>query len=296
MENLAKLISRHARGGKVDVPPDASPRLRKLRGIKAVLFDVYGTLFSSSAGDISLVSQENRDELMHAVLSSNGIKPCSGGPSGGLHEQFLETIEEHQLQRQSEGVRFPEVEIRSVWKDYLSKLQSSGRMQPVQDAPIERLAVEFECRVNPVQAMPGVRECLSRLRDSKRKMGIISNAQFYTPLLFSGLLGSDLVELGFSDDISVWSYRLLEGKPSQRLYQVAADCLRDRYSIEPHAVLYIGNDMRNDIWPAQATGFHTALFAGDSLSLRRRLDDPACNKVIPDIEVTHLMQLFDCID
>ncbi len=59
----------------------------------------------------------------------------------------------------------------------------------------------------------------------------------------------------------------------------------------PEEILYLGNDIRNDIWPAQAEGFRTALFAGDRRSLRLRADDPDCGNVRPDWVVTGLEQL-----
>jgi putative hydrolase of the HAD superfamily len=63
----------------------------------------------------------------------------------------------------------------------------------------------------------------------------------------------------------------------------------------PDQVLYVGNDMRNDICPAAATGFHTALFAGDKRSLRLREDDRKCARTRPDIIITDLMQLLENI-
>ena len=195
-----------------------------------------------------------------------------------------------------QGIEFPEVEIRAVWQDFLSGLKEDGHLQDTELPPVEPIAVEFECRVNPVQQMPGLQSCLAGVKKSDHVMGIISNAQFYTPLLFSGLLDASLRELGFREKVSVWSYKLLEGKPSQRLYSIAAETLQEVYAIEPPEVLYIGNDIRNDIWRAQAIGFRTGLFAGDALSLRRRADDPCCREVVADLELTHLDQLADCLD
>ena len=87
----------------------------------------------------------------------------------------------------------------------------------------------------------------------------------------------------------------LEGKPSQKLYRLAAERLKAHHNLPPEQCLYIGNDMRNDIWPAQALGFKTALFAGDRLSLRRRDCHPACADLIPDLEITELMQVLKTI-
>ena len=51
----------------------------------------------------------------------------------------------------------------------------------------------------------------------------------------------------------------------------------DRYDVQAPEVLYVGNDILNDIlkniWPAATVGWETALFAGDKRSLRLRTDD-----------------------
>jgi len=53
--------------------------------------------------------------------------------------------------------------------------------------------------------------------------------------------------------------------------------------------------MLNDIYPANAIGFQTALFAGDQRSLRLRTDDPRCVNLKPDLVLTDLAQLLKYI-
>ena len=122
-------------------------------------------------------------------------------------------------------------------------------------------------------------------------MGIISNAQFYTAYLFKWFLGSDLNDLGFDPELVYYSYQYEIAKPSPILFQLAAQKLKER-GITPPCVLYIGNDMLNDIYPAKAIGFQTALFAGDRRSLRLRADDPRCKHLRADLVITDLDQLI----
>ena len=128
--------------------------------------------------------------------------------------------------------------------------------------------------------MPGLKETLAAIRERGLLLGIVSNAQFYTPLLFEAFLGAPPDELGFTPDCCVWSYREREGKPSTALYEKLATAL-EASSIAPDQTLYVGNDVRNDIRPAQRIGFKTALFAGDQRSLRLRQDDPECAAIKP---------------
>jgi putative hydrolase of the HAD superfamily len=87
-----------------------------------------------------------------------------------------------------------------------------------------------------------------------------------------------------------YSYRFEVAKPSPKLFMLAAEKLGAR-EILPTEVLYVGNDMLNDIYPAKTIGFQTALFAGDRRSLRLRAEDPRCRNLAADVVVTNLIQL-----
>ncbi|MGB0415757.1 MAG: HAD family hydrolase [Coraliomargarita sp.] len=289
------LIHNRRQTGTVELPEDAARRLVPLDGIRAVVFDIYGTLFSSGVGDISLATEQNRDSALKAVLRDNGIQLSAKGEECRIDNALHAVIHSHQDRRRDDGIEYPEVEIRAVWVDFIQQLLTDGLLEPEFEADIETLVIDYESRVNPTQAMPGLQTTLDKLRAQGRVLSIISNAQFCTPLLFETYLQHDLKELGFSLDCAVWSYEQLEGKPSKRLYEVSAALLKAHHGIEPGEVLYVGNDMRNDIWPAQLVGYKTALFAGDRLSLRRRPDDPRCKDVVADLEITALDQVFECI-
>ena len=227
------------------LPTGVEPVLRRLPDIKAVLFDVYGTLLVSASGDVGTTRGA---ELLAAPIKAE-------------HERL-----------RAEGVDHPEVDIRGLWR----------RLLPDED-DIDRRAVEFECSANPVWPMPGAAETLAALERRGIATGVVSNAQFYTPLLFRALLGRPPPEP------AVWSFEYGIAKPSQSLFLIALDELERRRGIPPDAVLYIGNDMAKDIRPAAALGCRTVLFAGDRRSYRPHDWQPPA--VPPDAVVTELVQL-----
>ena len=49
-------------------PTALKPRLKRLEGIRAVLFDVYGTLVISASGDIAAGEESENTEAFHAAL------------------------------------------------------------------------------------------------------------------------------------------------------------------------------------------------------------------------------------
>ncbi len=155
---------------------------------------------------------------------------------------------------------------------------------------VRRFALGFELIVNPVWPMPHLNRLITASRDAGLTIGIISNAQFYTPLLFHYFCGALPENLGFHPELIVYSYVFGRAKPSPMLFDAAAKRLRSR-QIFPENTLYIGNDMRNDICAARAVGFQTALFSGDARSLRLRSDDSCCIDLVPDLYITDLNQL-----
>jgi putative hydrolase of the HAD superfamily len=261
------------------VPAGVDPVLPRLPGIRCVAFDIYGTLVISGSGDIGIATATGREEVMRSLLAGAGL----ADPPDDLVGRFLELIRADHERARATGTPHPEVEIREVWRDFL------GSLGLAPDPPaVERLAVRYECAVNPVWPMPGLGAMLAALRSRDLPLAIVSNAQFFTPLLFEAFLGDPPGRIGFDDDLAVYSFAHRHAKPGKRLYQLLAGRLAGR-GIGAAETLYVGNDMRNDIAPAAGLGFRTALFAGDRRSLRLREEDRL--GVEPDAIVTALDQL-----
>jgi len=276
------------------IPTDQPARLTELPAIQAVLFDVYGTLFISASGDISSTDGRVRSRALGRALEAVGVRVDEKSAEGAA-DVLVEAIKTTHERLKNRGVEYPEVDIRAITLEVLKYLQAGGAGGVEPDrAFCEALAVEYECRSNPTWPMPGVAETLRALQERKLSLGIISNAQFFTPLLFPAHLEESLDMLGFDGDLCVWSYRLKEAKPSPRLFRRPLEVL-SRRGVEPDQVLYVGNDRLNDIRPSAQAGMRTALFAGDSRSYRPREGDPRVGGVREDILLTDLRQLVDVL-
>ena len=194
---------------------------------RVVLFDIYGTLLSSAAGEL------HPDPALHDLIArahAASPHPC------------------------------PEIDIREIHAALHPEL-----------APelIEALALAHEKKANPVTPMPGAAETLRQLAAKGIPLGLISNAQFYTVPIVEEALGTTLTDLGIDPELCCFSYLERRAKPDPFLFEILRDKLAKR-GIPAADVLYVGNDVRNDIDPARATGFRSALFAGDPNSLRLR--------------------------
>ena len=267
-------------------PTDVTPVLPVQKGIKACIFDIYGTLFMSGCGDISLVEGTNRDQILKEVLHTHQLST----QTTNLSDRFYNCIHKQQEIRRSDGIDYPEVEIRDVWKFFLKEIAITN----VGEEIIEHMAIDYECRVNPIWPMPSLQKTLETLRKKGILLGIVSNAQFFTPHLFETFTGKTVLVNGFENDLCIYSYRLRIGKPSLRIYQPLIEALEKR-DIRPNEALFIGNDLRNDVWPAQEIGMRGVLFAGDKRSLRLRKDDPRATKQSADAIITDLEQIQELI-
>lgn len=264
------------------LPTSLNPSKKLKEKVKCILFDVYGTLFISGSGDISIARQQSRlTQNLKNLLSRYQIKKK---PQIVLDDFFSAIDIEHERLKKK-GVDFPEVKIDRIWMRVLEIEELDA---------VRAFAVEFELIVNPVYPMPNLEKMLSNCKKSKILMGIISNAQFFTPYLFTWFLYLSPEDLGFKSDLIFYSYKSGHAKPSPFMFEAAAKNLKN-IDISAHSVLYIGNDMLNDIYPAKMVGFKTALFAGDARSLRLRKNHPRCQNLSADIVITDLVQILDFV-
>jgi putative hydrolase of the HAD superfamily len=279
-KNFAALIRAAASSAFPSKPPELDPALaalvypgarRPLPGIRAVLFDIYGTLFTSAAGDIGSGGGYPGD-LDAFVLEY--IPGCTGEE---LKEYFREEVLRVHAGLYSQ-TPCPEVKVEEVWA---SLLQGPLARYAPGGMDGEEFALRYELAVNPVSPKPGIPELFENFKNRRIVLGIISNAQFFTPLLFDAFFGKSPEALGFDPRLLFYSFEAREAKPSPVLFKKAADQLNSQ-GISPEAVLFVGNDMLNDIHGAAAVGFKTALFAGDARSLRLREGNPLTEKLRPE--------------
>lgn len=265
------------------IPTGIRPRFSPIQPCAAMLFDVYGTLLISRAGAIGSLQRDPATLAdLQAVLQRHGV----GRSPQALLNALDHAIGDAHHKRRKEGIAYPEIDILRLWQPLLGW------------DDLERLkafAMEVELTVNPVYPMPGLVPLLDVCRQRKIRQGIVSNAQFYTELLLEWFLGGPLAHRGFDPRLLLFSYREGRAKPSPMLFLKARTALAAQ-GIPAASVLFVGNDMRNDIRPAAAVGFKTALFAGDERSLRLRNDDASCGRPCPDLIVTELGQLIDAIE
>lgn len=277
--------------------------LTPLPGVRMVAFDVYGTLLCSAAGEIGAHEIITAGATRHAsdkasvrvealrravaALPADVARKITADCDDILASWMRLVAAQHAIHR-SETNPQPEVDVREIWSAALAEF---GIVLPDR-AQVALLALAFELETNPVWPMPASLETLTALTRANIAVGIVSNAQFYTPLILETLWHTSLSQLRL--DPLVWSYEIRAAKPGSAPFVALIDAVASR-GIQPHEILYVGNDMLNDVKVAQLNGIHAALFAGDRRSLRMRRDDQRVSGVVPQRVVTDLSQLLTIV-
>jgi putative hydrolase of the HAD superfamily len=133
---------------------------------------------------------------------------------------------------------------------------------------------------------PGAANALKRLKENNIVLGILSDAQCYTPIDLTLLLRDqsggkidDWNEL-FDTDLTFLSCEYGFVKPSEVLFRRLFDALYE-YQILPAQTVFVGNDLLIDINPAATLGMRTALFCGDDVMVFGGGEGNA--DVVPDV-------------
>ncbi len=224
------------------LPTGTSSKLSRIDGTRYLAWDIYGTLLISSAG--SLGPGKTTEQILRNLLSENE----QDLPTYSLETHLFNLIEQNNALSRKENCSFPEIEIREIWNLFFNSLS----LNPPED--LDDFALRYELATNPVWPMPGAQDALTH----PATLGLVSNAQFYTPLILEAF-GLSIPEK------ATYSFELRHAKPGTAIF---SEFLKD--GPPPEEILYIGNDLLSDIAPAHQLGMRTALFAGDQRSYRPR--------------------------
>lgn len=264
--------------------------LQSSEQLKAVYVDVYGTILISGTEPMMRRDEDRNERLLKQTFTEFGC-PADTKTVRRAVKALGEVVQESHKEQKSRGIDHPEVDIVAIWEKLLVRVFGDAEACGLRKEQIPELLTDFVTRYDEPWLMPGLTGLMTFLKRKKIRTGIISNSQFYTPLTLEALSGHRMEDLGFDERDCFWSYKEKIAKPSVHFYKRAVKHLKSTYNLEAGEVLFVGNDMLNDVYPASRAGFVTALFAGDQRSLRLREDDERCSTLQPDMVVTHLSQI-----
>jgi len=203
--------------------------------IKAILFDLYGTL-------IDIETDESMEEIYRSIahfLTYHGVY---------LHRWEVRDLYYRIMKEQKEqsSEQYPEINVESIWNVFL-KQQGMKGVSPRKKLARTLAQIYRGVSRKRLQLYPSVKAGLDQLKSTCR-MALISDAQPCYALPEIRAVSLD----GYFDPIIIsadYGFR----KPDPRLFEKALEIM----SLTPREVLYVGNDMFRDIYGASVLGIKT---------------------------------------
>jgi len=298
------------------LPWPAAPQVKSAKArpflhtlpVKAVMWNVYGTLLAIPQGEIlfehehSFVTDNAFEKTIQEFNMWNSMSRKPGAPAAYMREMFTKALTNLRMMG-SGGEKFPEVQSERIWEDIVKKLMQK---EYVFDANVygaigefvKKIAYFYHASIQGVGAYPGAVEAVEMLADAGVPSGLLADGQCFTPAqIHKAFREQDSnfdVNVAFPVALRVLSTDKKAKKPSETIFKAALAVCASR-GWKPSEVLHVGSNVVRDIAPAKKHGFLTALFAGDKQSLVATSEHLKEPQFRPDVLVTELPQVLEII-
>jgi len=271
-------------------PANAKPHLRTMRGVKAVVWNVYGTLLAIPLGELvfehpqKLVMDVALDKTIDEFKMWGSMSRKPGRPS-----EYMKHLYDQELllnKAATGGERFPEVLAERIWEGLIKKLfqkeyQFDAGFFGSLNEFSKKVAYFFHASLQGVAAEPNAATAMQLVADVGLQQGLLADGQCFTEVQLARSLKAQDSTLNLDailpPKLRILSCEVRARKPSETIMRQAQLALAER-GIRPEETLHVGSRIARDVIPARKIGFRTALYAGDRASLdatAEALKDPA---------------------
>jgi FMN phosphatase YigB (HAD superfamily) len=288
--------------------PKAKPHLVRLPQVRAVLWNIYGTLLRIAGGELwfehpqAFVMSVALDKTIQEFKMWASMSRKPGQPADYMKQLYTQVLTE---QRSFPGgtEKHPEVGAERVWEALIKKLLQkdykfdAGFFGSLNEFS-RKVAYFFHASLQATACYDEAAVALRYVARKKLKQGLLADGQCFTRVqLQRGLAAQDseaVLDKLLDKDLIVLSHEVRGRKPSERLFRQAVNALNQQ-GVAPNQVLHVGTSVQRDLVMARRLGMRTALFAGDRTSLQataEQLKEPASR---PDVMLTELSQIAEII-
>lgn len=288
--------------------PKAKPHAKRLSDVRAVLWNVYGTLVSLPGGQLYFT---HPTELMMKVSLKKTLQEFkmwqSMSRKPGQPEEYLRSLYSQELTKQQGisvgGEKHPEMASDKLWEALVKKLLQkeyswdTGFYGALNELS-QKIAWFFHASLQGYACYPKVAATMEKLHNKGIQQGLLADGQCFTTVQ----LQRGLHQQEEKAELSKWipenqiflSYQYKARKPSDTLFHTAVDALLDK-GFEKHEILHVGSRLEEDIAPARQLGLKTALFAGDKASLKATPDQMKNERMRPDVMITEIRHIAEMV-
>lgn len=290
-------------------PLKATPYLKPLPGIRAVVWSVYGTLLRIDGGKLQhLHPQQLRMQIAlqktieeFNMWHSMSRKP--GAPWEYMLQQYKRIVESDVLKASSRRGEMREIDSTVVWAKLIDRLIRNeyqydvGFYGELGDFA-EKVAYFFHANLQGVAATDNIVDVLRQVATAGLRQGILDDGQSFTPAQLLRALQQQAPVHSLSEFITPAAVTLSSAchvrKPSTSLFTAGFAPLV-RQGLEPNTILYISHRLGDDLAVARQMGVRTALYAADAACCQvqpQQLRDPGLR---PDRLLTDVRQIREIL-
>ncbi|HEY4262333.1 MAG TPA: HAD hydrolase-like protein [Schlesneria sp.] len=287
----------------------ATAYLKPLTGIRAITWNVYGTLLRITDGELlfqhpqAIRMEIALDKTIQEFNMWNSMTRKPGKPWEYMQQKYLNAVDE--LKMASSGRKGDATEVNSahVWKKLLSMLDKKDYQYDTglygdMDELSEKVAYFFHSSLQGVEAAPGALPALQAVQVAGLRQALLTDAQPFTVVqLFRALLEQGAIpspDVFFTPSLNTFSYKESVRKPSKTLYLRAVDRFV-KAGIQPEQILHVSSKVHDDLAIAKSLGMRTALYASEKLGLQAAPEDLKDSATKPDRLITELTQIRDLL-
>lgn len=286
----------------------SKPHLKKLPMVRAVTWNVYGTLLSISGGEFvrehpqKFIMDMALDKTIQEFKMWKSMSRKPGQPAEYMRVMIENVVDELNFQVEK-GERYPEISVEKIWEGIVRKLLQNeylietGRYGTLEEFSL-KIAYFFHRSLQGVGAQRGATETIQWLKENQIWQGLLSDGQAFTGVQLKRSLAEQdprvQLDLCIPPFTRVLSHAVRGKKPSDRLFKEMVHRL-DKAGISTSETLHIGNDLVNDLGPARKHGFLTCLYTGDSSSLKASPEMVADKALRPVVMITELSQVIQML-
>jgi FMN phosphatase YigB (HAD superfamily) len=288
--------------------PRAKPHLVRLPGIRAVTWNVYGTLVAITGGELylehpqSFIMDVALDKTIQEFKMWGSMSRKPGQPADYLRQIYSDLLNQ---QRTVAGgtERYPEVSVERLWEAFIKRLlqkdyQFDATFFGSLNEFSRKVAYFFYASLQGVSCHPGAAGALRRVAEAGIKQGLLGDGQCFTPAQLQHCLTLQDPEANLDDWIDgehrTLSYEVRGRQPSERLFRQALTTYTV-LGIRADQILHIGSRVSLDVVPARRLGMKTGLFAGDRASLQATPEQLKEIASRPDVLLTELEQIEEIV-
>jgi len=284
----------------------ATPFVKPLEDIRIVLWSLYGTLIRISDGRLLLDHPQKirmqvaLDKTIKEFNMWNSMSRKPGAPWEYMLHQYRTLLEDRNMSGTGRKGDYPEIDAAAVWRKLIGRLQQNefhydqGFYGDL-DAFSEKVAFYFHSCLQGVEASQHAVQALTTLAGAGLVQGLLADAQSFSvvQMLRAMRRQGTLPPLGELFDLRCLTLSHREGvrKPSRSLFQASLTRLQEAHNAQPHEILYVSAQLRDDLAVARQLGMRTALYAVDRTDCPVEQADMQDAELRPDRLITDMTQV-----